>query len=79
MKGLLRSILHLKNKVTLSDFKDKSFSLSYGIYIRELGLIARSVWIIDKTGTIAYRQIVPDISLEPDYDDVLHKARIIGA
>ena len=79
MKGLLRSILHLKNKVTLSDFKDKSFSLSYGIYIRELGLIARSVWIIDKTGTIAYRQIVPDITLEPDYDDVLQAAKALGA
>jgi len=70
---------NVHNVKTLSDFKDKSFSLSYGIYIRELGLIARSVWIIDKTGTIAYRQIVPDITLEPDYDDVLQAAKALGA
>jgi thiol peroxidase len=70
---------NVHNIKTLSDFKDKSFSLSYGIYIRELGLIARSVWIIDKTGTITYRQIVPEISHEPDYDEVLKSARAIGA
>ncbi|MGB4269726.1 MAG: thiol peroxidase [Spirochaetota bacterium] len=70
---------NINNIKTLSDFKDKSFSLSYGVYIRELGLIARSVWIIDKAGTIAYRQIVPDITLEPDYDDVLKAARALGA
>ncbi len=70
---------NVHNIKTLSDFKDKSFSLSYGIYIRELGLIARSVWIIDKNGTITYRQIVPDIAQEPDYDDVLKAARVLGA
>lgn len=70
---------NVHNVKTLSDFKDKSFSLSYGIHIRELGLIARSVWIIDKTGTITYRQIVPDITHEPDYDEVLKAARAIGA
>lgn len=70
---------NVHNIKTLSDFKDKSFSLSYGIYIRELGLIARSVWIIDKTGTITYRQIVPEITHEPDYDEVLKAARAIGA
>jgi len=37
------------------------------------------VWIIDKAGLIAYRQIVPDITLEPDYDDVLKAARALGA
>ncbi|MCX8123725.1 MAG: thiol peroxidase [Spirochaetes bacterium] len=70
---------NVKNIKTLSDFKDKSFSLSYGVYIRELGLIARSVWIIDKAGTISYRQIVPDITREPDYDDVIKAAKAIGA
>lgn len=70
---------NVHNIKTLSDFKDKSFSLSYGIYIRELGLIARSVWIIDKNGTISYCQIVPEISHEPDYDEVLKAARAIGA
>jgi len=70
---------NVHNIKTLSDFKDKSFSLSYGIYIRELGLIARSVWIIDNKGTIVYRQIVPDITQEPDYDNVLKAAKAIGA
>lgn len=70
---------NVANVKTLSDFKDKSFSLSYGIYIRELGLIARSVWIIDKTGKVAYRQIVNEITKEPQYDDVINAAKALGA
>ena len=57
----------------LSDFKGNTFGNSYGLYIPEMGLLARSVWIIDGDDKVAYRQIVPEIGEEPNYDEVLQK------
>lgn len=63
------------NVAFLSDYKDHSFSKAYGLRIKELGLIARSVSVIDKTGKITYHQIVPEIAQEPDYAPVLAAAK----
>ncbi len=66
-------------KVTvLSDFKDREFGKKYGLLIKELGLLARAVLIIDKDGKLAYRQIVREISEQPDYNEVLAEARRLG-
>ena len=63
----------------LSDFKGQTFGQSYGLYIPEMGLLARSVWIIDGQGQVVYRQIVPEISEEPDYAEVLDKAKELAS
>jgi thioredoxin-dependent peroxiredoxin len=60
---------------TLSDYQDRSFGLNYGVLIKELKLLARSVWVIDQNGLIAYRQIVPEVTHEPDYDAALAAVR----
>lgn len=52
----------------LSDYQERDFGLKYGVLIKELKLLARSVWIIDKDGVIRYKQIVPEVTNEPDYD-----------
>ena len=59
----------------LSDFKGQTFGESYGLYLPDMGILARSVFIIDADGQVAYQQIVPEIGQEPDYDEVLDKAR----
>lgn len=59
----------------LSDYKGNTFGKDYGLYINDLGLLARSVFIVDKDGKIAYAQLVPEIAQEPDYDEVLTKAK----
>jgi thioredoxin-dependent peroxiredoxin len=64
---------------TISDFKDREFANAYGLYIKETGLIARSVFVIDKEGMITYRQIVKDISEQPDYDTAVKEAKKLGA
>ncbi|ABK18021.1 thiol peroxidase [Syntrophobacter fumaroxidans] len=56
---------------TLSDHKDASFGLAYGVLIKELRLLARSVFVIDRQGVVRYVQLVKEITHEPDYDDVL--------
>ncbi|MBG0775323.1 MAG: thiol peroxidase [Desulfovibrionaceae bacterium] len=52
---------------TLSDHRDASFGLAYGLLIKELRLLARSVIVVDTTGTITYVQLVKETTDEPDY------------
>jgi thioredoxin-dependent peroxiredoxin len=63
------------NLQTISDFRDREFSQNYGVRIKENGLLARTVFVIDRTGKIVYIQIVPDITHEPDYAPVLEAAK----
>jgi len=56
---------------TLSDYQERSFGLNWGLLIKENKLLARAVFIVDKDGKVAYRQIVPELPTEPDYDDVM--------
>ena len=69
----------IENSLTLSDYKDRSFAKAFGLSIEELGLLARAVFVIDKEGKIVYRQIVSEVTHEPDYDEVLEAARKAGA
>jgi thiol peroxidase len=58
----------------LSDYRDHSFGRAYGVLVKELGLLARSIFIIGKDKTIKYKQVVPEIGQEPNYDDVIAAA-----
>jgi thiol peroxidase len=60
-----------KNVVCLSDYRDHSFGHSYGLYVKELGLLARAVLVLDGDGVVRYQQIVPEVASEPNYDEVL--------
>jgi len=61
----------IKNVQTLSDHRDASFGRAYGVLIKDLRLLARAVFVVDKKGVVRYLQIVPEIAKEPDYDAVL--------
>jgi thiol peroxidase len=56
---------------TLSDHREASFGLAYGVLIKETRLLARAVFVVDKDGTVRYVQIVPELSQEPQYEPVL--------
>ena len=53
--------------VTASDYKHRVFGESYGVLIKELGLLTRAVFVVDKTGVVRHAQYVPEITHEPDY------------
>jgi thiol peroxidase len=55
---------------TLSDHRDGSFGNSYGILVKELRLLARAVFLVDRKGVIQYIQLVKEIASEPDYETV---------
>jgi thiol peroxidase len=61
----------VKNVQTLSDHRDASFGKAYGVLIKDLRLLAKAVFVVDKKGIVRYVQIVPEIATEPDYDAVL--------
>lgn len=61
--------------VTLSDYRDRSFGLAYGVLIDELKLLSRSIFVIDRNDIIRYIQHVPEVTQEPDYAAVLAAVR----
>lgn len=63
----------------LSDFKGQKFARDWGVYLSDLGIMARCVFIVDGDGKIAYSQLVPEVGQEPDYDEVIAKARELAA
>ncbi|RZB33873.1 MAG: thiol peroxidase, atypical 2-Cys peroxiredoxin [Desulfobacteraceae bacterium Eth-SRB2] len=57
--------------VTLSDHRNASFGTAYGVLIKELRLLARSVFVVDREGILRYIQMVKEIAEEPDYEVII--------
>ncbi|MGM0381263.1 MAG: thiol peroxidase [bacterium] len=57
--------------ITYSDLNGKEFALQYGLLVKELGLCARAIFVIDENRTVCYRELVGEISEEPDYEAAL--------
>ena len=51
-----------------SDYMDHNFGNALGVRIEELGLLTRSVYVLDADGKVAYAEIVPEVTNEPSYD-----------
>lgn len=60
---------------TLSDHRDASFGANWGVLIKELRLLARSVFVVDQKGVVQYAELVPEVTSPPDYEAVLAAAR----
>jgi thioredoxin-dependent peroxiredoxin len=56
---------------TLSDHREAAFGTAYGVLIKELRLLARAVFIVDREGTLRYGQLVKEVASEPNYEEVL--------
>lgn len=64
----------INNVIALSDFRNTGFSTDYGLLMEDgplHGLLARAVIIIDPELIVRYVQLVPEITNEPDYNEVL--------
>jgi len=59
----------------LSDYQDRSFASAYGVLIKELKLLSRSIFVVDGSDTVRYVQHVKEVSQEPDYGAVLAAAQ----
>ncbi len=68
---------NIGNLTVASDFRYRDME-KYGVLIGDgavKGLLARAVFIVDPEGKIAYRQLVPEIAQEPNYDEVMEKIK----
>lgn len=60
--------------ITMSDFGERTFGKDYQLEITDgplAHLLSRVVIILDESGTIIYKQQVPEIVDEPDYEAAL--------
>ncbi len=62
---------------TFSDFRDRSFGEAYGVLIKETGLLARAVFLVDDQNIVRYVELVPELTKEPDYERILSTVRAL--
>jgi thiol peroxidase len=65
----------VQNVQTLSDHREALFGTAFGVLIKELRLLARAVFVVDKDGAVRYIQIVKELTKEPDYEAALKTAK----
>lgn len=63
---------------TLSDSVWRDFGMNYGVLIKDMGLLARSIFVLAPDGTLSYREIVPKLSSHPNYEDALAALRKVS-
>lgn len=60
---------------TVSDHRDLSFGLAYGVVIKELRLLARSVFVVDANDKVVYAEYVPAVGEHPNYEAAIEAAK----
>lgn len=61
----------VENIHVYSDHRDASFGKAYGVLIKQLRLLSRTIFIVDKQRRISYIEDANEITNEPNYDRVL--------
>ena len=72
----------IENLTVASDYRNKDFANAYGVLIADgplAGVTARAIFVIDKDGNVAYKQLVPEITEEPNYEEALQAAKDIAS
>lgn len=57
--------------VTLSDYKNRSFGDAYGVRIKELGLLMRSIFVLDQNNQIQYVEYLGEMTEHPNYENAI--------
>ncbi len=64
----------LENVISASEMRNHDFGDRYGVRMIDgpmAGLLARSIVILDESGTVVYGRLAPEIKEEPDYDSAV--------
>lgn len=65
----------VENVQTLSDYREGAFGEAFGVLIEGLRLLARAVFVVDRAGVVRYKEIVEELTNEPDYDAAISAAK----
>jgi thioredoxin-dependent peroxiredoxin len=60
---------------TLSDWRSANFGTNYGALIKELHLLARAVFVVDKNDNVTYVEYVKEVANQPNYEAALDAAK----
>ncbi|MBV5335303.1 MAG: thiol peroxidase [Sulfuricurvum sp.] len=64
----------IDNLTVCSDFRNKEFANAYGVLLGGsvlAGVTCRAIFAVDADGIVTYKEIVPEITEEPNYDAAL--------
>jgi thiol peroxidase len=64
----------IENLTVVSDYIDKEVSKAYGVLMDDnklKGLSARAVFVVDRSGEVVYKEIVEEVTAEPNYEAAL--------
>jgi len=64
---------------TISDWRAAEFGQKYGALIKELHLLARAVFVIDKNDNVVYSEYVKEVANQPNFEAALDAARKAAA
>jgi len=64
---------------TLSDWRSANFGTNYGALIKELHLLARAVFVVDKNDNVTYVEYVKEVANQPNYEAALDAAKKASA
>lgn len=62
---------HVEHLDILSDHREANFGEKYGVLIKELRLLSRSIFVVDVNNRITYVEYVQEVTDHPNYDKVL--------
>ena len=65
----------IERVLTLSDHMSMAFGKAFGVAIEETRSLARAIYVVDQEGVLRYREVVPEIGSQPDFDAALAAAR----
>jgi len=68
----------IENLKVCSDFRNKDFANAYGVLLADgplAGVTARVIFVVGKDGKVAYKQVVPEITEEPNYEEAIAAAK----
>ena len=63
---------------TASDYQTHEFGETYGLTIEELKLLTRAVIVLDGEGNVAYKEVVSEVTDEPDYSSAMASLRMLA-
>jgi thioredoxin-dependent peroxiredoxin len=64
---------------TISDWRAAEFGQKYGALIKELHLLARAVFVLDKNDNVVYAEYVKEVANQPNFEAALEAARKAAA
>lgn len=62
---------NIERIITYSDSVWREFGMNYGLLIKDMGLLARAVFVISPDNEVVYKEIVSELSEQPNYDAAL--------